>query len=66
MLFRSAVDKAISESVTKRLFNLGVAKENILTVAVPDDRKSFIKRFLDISALKTVEANKKKGILSRA
>lgn len=62
----ATVDKAISESVTKRLFNLGVAKEKILTVAVPDDRKSFIKYFLDISALKTVDVNKKKGILSRA
>lgn len=62
----ATVDSIVAETVIKRLLDLGVSRNKILTVVVPDDRCSLIKRFLDVDALKVAEENRKRGIISHA
>lgn len=60
------VDEAISEEVYERLIGLGVEKERILTVSVPDEKKQLIKRFLDVDAIKAEEAERMRKVVSHA
>ena len=62
----ATVDGLVAESVEKRLLDLGVSKEKILTVTVPDDKEQLIDRFLDVDAIKEEEAKRKREVLSHA
>ena len=60
------VDEIISEEVYERLICLGVKKERILTVTVPDEKKQLIKRFLDVDAIKVEETEHMRKVVSHA
>lgn len=60
------VDKLVADKATVKLRDLGVDKNKILTISVPEDRASLIKRFLDVNTLKEAEAKRKKEVLSHA
>lgn len=64
----AAVDLIVAESVKKRLLDLGVSGEKILTVSVPDNREELMKRFLDIDVIKAEEerVKRKNEVLSHA
>ena len=62
----ATVDGVIAEAVEKRLLDLGVSKEKILTVTVSEDKEKLIDRFLDVDAIRAEEANRKREVLSHA
>ena len=62
----ATVDGLVAKSVEKRLLDLGVSKEKILLVTVPNNKEHLIDRFLDVDAIKTEEANRKHEVLSHA
>lgn len=62
----ATVDELVAEGVEKRLKDLGVSKNKILTVTIPDNREEILQRFLDVEAIKTEEAKRKSGVASHA
>ena len=62
----AAVDPGVAQSVKKRLLDLGISAERILTVSVLDDKEGLISRFLDIDTIKVEEAKRKREVLSHA
>lgn len=61
----ATVDTAVAEKVMKRLLDLGVSKEKMLTVSVPEKKEKLIERFLDVEAIR-IEEKKKHEVVSHA
>lgn len=62
----ATVDQLVAEKISARLRKLGVMQNKILTISVPDNRASLIKRFLDVDAIKMGEAKRKEETFSHA
>ena len=62
----ASVDPAVTGKSVKRLLDLGISKDRILTVAVPEEKGHLIERFLDVDTIKKMEAKKKCEVLSHA
>jgi len=62
----ATVDRVVAERVMNRLCNLGVSKEKILTVTVPEDKEDILRRFLNVAAIRKEEAQRKRGSISHA
>ncbi len=62
----ATVDGMVAETVEKRLLDLGVSKEKILTVTVPEVKVQLVDRFLDVDVIKAEEAKRKREVLSHA
>lgn len=60
----ATVDHIVADSITKRLLNLGVRREQILTITVPENKEELLMRFLDVEAIKEIEA--KREVVSHA
>ena len=60
----ASVDSAVAETVLSRLADLGVSREKMLTITVPEDKEQLLGRFLDVKAIKTEEEKNKRGMLS--
>ena len=56
----------VAGKIKRKLMNLGVGENEILTITVPEDRAALINRFLDVNTLKEAEAKRKRGISSHA
>lgn len=55
----ATVDERLAGCITKRLLDLGVAKDKVLTVTVPDNKKELVQRFLDVEAIRVEEEKRK-------
>ena len=62
----ATVDGLVAGKIKRKLMNLGVGENEILTITVPEDRAALINRFLDVNTLKEAEAKRKRGISSHA
>jgi glycosyltransferase involved in cell wall biosynthesis len=62
----ATVDGTVAEKIKKRLMDLGVSVDKMLTVSVPDNKEQLIKRFLDVDALLKAEAQRKREVTSHA
>lgn len=62
----ATVDSSVAASVSRRLLDLGVSREKILEVTVPDDKEQLIGRFLDMDAIRAEEMKRKREVLSHA
>lgn len=62
----AAVDTAYGATMKKRLLDLGVGSERVLTVTPPEDRKRLLSRFLDVDAIRAEETKRKREVLSHA
>lgn len=62
----ATVDGLVAERAERRLMDLGVSKDKLLTITVPDDKESILSRFLDVDAIKAEEAKRKRGTTSHA
>ena len=62
----ATVDQLVAERAEKRLKDLGVSGNKILTITVPDDKERLLNRFLDVDAIKAEEVKRKLGISSHA
>lgn len=62
----ATVDSDVAERIEKRLTDLGVSRDKMLTVTVPENKEQLIKRFLDVDALLEAEAKRKREVTSHA
>jgi len=62
----ATVDGLVAERAERRLMDLGVSRDKMLTITVPDDKESILTRFLDVDAIKAEEAKRKRGTTSHA
>ena len=62
----AAVDSVVAEHVRKRLLDLGVSKDTILTVSVPEERSKLLECFLNVEVIKEEENKRKREIISHA
>lgn len=62
----ATVDFVMAEKIGKKLLDLGVSKERILTVTVPEDREQLVNRFLDVESIRAEELKQKGKVLSHA
>lgn len=62
----ATVDELVAEKTERRLMDLGVSKEKLLTITVPDEKESILDRFLDVDSIKAEEDKRKRGITSHA
>ena len=62
----ATVDGLVAEKAERRFMDLGVSKDKLLTITVPDDKESILDRFLDVDAIKAEEAKRKRGVSSHA
>ncbi len=62
----AAVDGTVAWNVEKRLRALGVGRNKILTVTIPENKEDILRRFLDMDEIKAKEAKRKKGGVSHA
>ena len=60
------VDGAVVSTIKRQLMDFGVEEKRILTINVPNEKDSLIRRFLDVDAIKAEEEKKKRGVLSHA
>jgi glycosyltransferase involved in cell wall biosynthesis len=60
------VDGAVVSTIKRQLMDLGVEEKRILTINVPDEKTSLIKRFLDVEAIRAEEEKKEREVLSHA
>lgn len=65
-LLIAKVDGIEIERIKDRLNSLGVPRTKILTVAVPEDKKQLIKKFLDVEAIKLAEMKYEREVISHA
>lgn len=61
----ATVDKGVADKVIRRLQDLGVNRDKMLTVSVPDDKEALLQCFLDIDSLRAAEIQKR-GTISHA
>lgn len=62
----ATVDPIVEEQIKKKLLDMGVGKEKILTVTVPKDRERLVKRFLDVKSIIAKESKRKREEISHA
>ena len=62
----ATVDRLVAERAERRLMDLGVSRDKMLTITVPDDKESILTRFLDVDTIKAEEAKRKRGTTSHA
>ena len=62
----ATVDSIVAKNVTKRLLDLGVSGQKILTVSVPDNKTELLSQFLDVEAIRIEEAKNKQKSISHA
>lgn len=62
----ASVDSLVADKAKRRLMDLGVGPNKILSITVPEDKETTLKRFLDLKAIKAEEAKRKRGTLSHA
>lgn len=62
----ATVDTVVAENMRRKLLDLGVSKDRILTVTVPEDKEQLLEHFLNVEAIKTEELKQKKEVLSHA
>lgn len=62
----ATVDSIVAKNITKRLLDLGVSQQKILTVSVPDDKEELLSRFLDVEAIRIEETKNNKNSISHA
>ena len=62
----ATVDSIVAKNVTKRLLDLGVSRQKILTVSVPDNKTELISQFLDVDAIRIEETKNKQKNISHA
>ena len=62
----ATVDRAAANLAINRLLDLGIGREKILTIAIPENKEYLIKSFFDADALHLVEEKEEKGINSHA
>ena len=62
----ATVDSIVAGNVTKRLLDLGVSGQKILTVSVPDNKTELLSQFLDVEAIRIEEAKNKQKSISHA
>ena len=62
----ATVNEAVAQAVIGRLQDLGVSRDRILTISVPEDKEALIHQFLDVNSLQSAEEERKKGTASHA
>ena len=62
----ATVDARVAESIRTRLLDLGVSRNRILTVNVPEEKEELLARFLDVDAVRKEEEKRKRGNISHA
>ena len=62
----ATVDSSVAEQVKKRLLDLGISANRILTVSVPEEKERLIERFLDVEAISAEEEKRKRKVSSHA
>ena len=62
----ATVDELVAVKTERQLMDLGVSKEKLLTITVPDEKESILDRFLDVDSIKAEEDKRKRGITSHA
>jgi hypothetical protein len=62
----ATVNDVVANTVITRLQDLGVSRNRILTISVPEDREALINRFLDVDSLRKAEEERRKGTISHA
>ena len=62
----ATVDELVAVKTERRLMDLGVSKEKLLTITVSDEKRSILNRFLDVDSIKAEEDKRKRGITSHA
>lgn len=62
----ATVEPVVAGKTRNRLLELGVSKERILTVTVPEDREGLMNRFLDVGTIRAEESERKHEVLSHA
>ena len=62
----ATVDGTVAKSITRRLLDLGISNEKILTITIPKDKERLIKCFLDVDTIRAEEAKRRKGNTSHA
>jgi len=62
----ATVNDTVANTVITRLQDLGVSRNRILTISVPEDREALINRFLDVDSLQKAEEERRRGTISHA
>ena len=62
----ASVDSLVAERIKRRLMDYGVSPNKILCITVPEEKEMLLMRFLDVEAIKTEEAKRKRGFTSHA
>lgn len=62
----ATVNETVAETVISRLQDLGVSRDRILTISVPEDKEALIHQFLDVNSLQRAEEDRRKGTVSHA
>lgn len=62
----ATVNDTVADKMITRLQDLGVSRNRILTISVPEDREALINRFLDVDSLRKAEEERRKGTISHA
>ena len=62
----ATVDSVVAAQIKKRLLDLGISANKILTVSVPEEKEQLLECFLDVDALRSEDAKKKREVLSHA
>lgn len=62
----ATVDELVAKKTERRLMDLGVSKDKLLAITVPDDKELILNRFLDVNAIKAEEDKRNRGINSHA
>ncbi len=62
----ATVNSTVSEAITKRLLDLGVSREKILTISTPDNKEVLLNRFLDVEAIEAEEKKRRLETISHA
>ena len=64
--YPGASPETVAETVISRLQDLGVSRDRILTISVPEDKEALIHQFLDVNSLQRAEEDRRKGMVSHA
>ncbi len=62
----AAVDSQLVDRIKRRLYDLGISKNKILSLVTPKNKEEVLKQFLDVSAIRKEEENNKVGVNSHA
>ena len=65
-LLIASIDGQVADKAKRRLTDLGVSPNKILSIVVPEERETILNRFLDVDAIKAEEMKRERGTLSHA